>query len=306
MRAMRDAGHLCLDEPFAGLFTQGMVNHATYRDDAGEWLEPSRVVENDDGGFTRADNGASVTVGRIEKMSKSKKNTIDPTDVIAAYGADTARWFILSDSPPDRDMEWTDAGVQGAFRFVNRISRLVLDNNERLPMPGTSPAGGDENSVALRRAVHQAITDVTNDLEKFHYNRAVAHLYELVNAISAAAKNVDVSGGALREALETIVRLIGPMMPHLAEEMWRVVGRDSLICDEAWPVADMSLLVADSVTLAIQVNGKLRGTMEFAAGADQEAVESAARAVQNVADSIGDSDVRKVIYVPNKLVNFVV
>ncbi|MFT5489537.1 MAG: leucyl-tRNA synthetase, partial [Alphaproteobacteria bacterium] len=178
MRAMRDTGHISLDEPFAGLFTQGMVNHATYRDDAGEWLEPQRVVENDDGGFARADNGAPVTVGRIEKMSKSKKNTIDPTDVIAAYGADTARWFILSDSPPDRDMEWTDAGVQGAFRFVNRISRIILSNIDGLSAPGTKAIGDDKSSAALRRAVHQAITDVTDDLERFHYNRAVAHLYE--------------------------------------------------------------------------------------------------------------------------------
>ncbi|MEP4378100.1 MAG: leucine--tRNA ligase [Alphaproteobacteria bacterium] len=306
MRAMRDTDYLTLDEPFAGLFTQGMVNHATYRDDAGEWLEPQRVVENDDGSFARADNGAPVTVGRIEKMSKSKKNTIDPTDVIAAYGADTARWFILSDSPPDRDMEWTDAGVQGAFRFVNRISRIILDNVDGLPAPGTDAGTGDESTAALRRAVHQAIADVTDDLERFHYNRAVAHLYELVNTIQASARDTAVSGAALREALEAIVRLIGPMMPHLAEEMWSLLGRDTLICDEAWPVADTSLLVADSVTLAIQVNGKLRGTVDLPADEDQSTVEIAARAVQNVADSIGNSDVRKVIYVPNKLVNFVV
>jgi len=203
-------------------------------------------------------------------------------------------------------MEWTDAGVQGAFRFVNRVSRIILDNIDGLPAPGTIPADGDAASAALRRAVHQAIFDVTDDLERFHYNRAVAHLYELVNVISAAMKKAEVSGSVLREALETIVRLIGPMMPHLAEEMWTALGRETLLCDEGWPAADTSLLVADSVTLAIQVNGKLRGTVDLAAGADQAAAETAARAVQNVADSIGDSDVRKVIYVPNKLVNFVV
>ena len=305
MRAMRDTDHLTLDEPFAGLFTQGMVNHATYRDDAGEWLEPQRVVENDDGSFARADNGAPVTVGRIEKMSKSKKNTIDPTDVIAAYGADTARWFILSDSPPERDMEWTDAGAQGAFRFVNRISRTILDNIDGLPEAGAE-TNNDDSSAELRRAVHQAIADVTDDLERFHYNRAVAHLYELVNAVTSSIKKPDISGFAVREALETIVRLIGPMMPHLAEEMWQALGRDTMLCDEAWPVAETSLLVSESVTLAIQVNGKLRGTVDLAAGVDQEVAETAARAVQNVADSIGDNDVRKVIYVPNKLVNFVV
>ncbi len=306
MRAMRDTGHLGIDEPFAGLFTQGMVNHATYRDDAGEWLEPQSVIENDDGSFVRADNGAAVKIGRVEKMSKSKKNTIDPTDVIASYGADTARWFILSDSPPDRDMEWTDAGVQGAYRFVNRVARIILDNLEGLPKPGVSPGGDGDTSDALRRAVHQAITDVTGDLERFHYNRAVAHLYELANTISAACKTGGASGGALREALETLVRLIGPMMPHLAEEMWKALGQETLLCDVAWPQADETLLVSDSVTLAIQVNGKLRGTVDIPAGADEISAVDAARGVQNVADSIGDKDVRKVIHVPDKLVNFVV
>lgn len=307
IRAMRDTGHLGLAEPFAGLFTQGMVNHATFRDESGEWLEPQSVITDDAGTTVRADNGAPVTVGRIEKMSKSKKNTVDPTDVIADYGADTARWFILSDSPPDRDMEWTDAGVQGAFRFVNRIARLILENVDGLPAPGTDPgAGSDDTSGALRRGVHKTISDVTDDLERFHFNRAVARLYEATNTISSAVKSGGVSGAALREALETMVRLIGPMMPHLGEEMWKALGQDSLLSDEAWPTADNSLLVADSVTLAIQVNGKLRGTIDLAAGTGQPEAEAAARAVRNVADSLGDSAIRKVIFVPDKLLNFVV
>ena len=202
-------------------------------------------------------------------------------------------------------MEWTDAGAQGAFRFVNRISRTILDNIDGLP-EASAETNNDDSSAELRRAVHQAIADVTDDLERFHYNRAVAHLYELVNAVTSSIKKPDISGFAVREALETIVRLIGPMMPHLAEEMWQALGRDTMLCDEAWPVAETSLLVSESVTLAIQVNGKLRGTVDLAAGVDQEVAETAARAVQNVADSIGDNDVRKVIYVPNKLVNFVV
>jgi leucyl-tRNA synthetase len=307
MRAMRETGHIDLSEPFAGLFTQGMVNHATYRDDAGTWLEPQTVIQNDAGAFVRADNGAPVTVGRIEKMSKSKKNTVDPTDVIAEYGADTARWFILSDSPPERDMEWTDAGVQGAYRFVNRIARLIMENASDLPPAGTDPAeANDDAAGGLRAAIHGAIADVTQDLERFHYNRAVAHLYEATNAVYAYVNDGGARGPALREALESLVRLIGPMMPHLAEEMWHTLGHDGLLSNEPWPVADTSLLVADSVTLAIQVNGKLRGKVELAAGTRQDAAEAAAREVRNVADTIGDKDVRKVIFVPDKLVNFVV
>ena len=306
MRAMRDTGHLDLAEPFAGLFTQGMVNHATYRDDSGEWLEPQSVEEDGNGAVVRRDNGAPVTVGRIEKMSKSKKNTIDPTDVIRDYGADTARWFILSDSPPDRDMEWTDAGVQGAFRFVNRIARLVMENSDALAPAGNTDFSDDAPSLELRREVHRAIAEVTSDLERFHYNRAVAHIYELTNAVSAAIKTAAADPTSMREALETLIRLVAPMMPHLAEEMWHTLGHATQLCDVSWPVADQSLLVADSVTYAIQVNGKLRGTVNLPAGIDREAAEAAAKSVPNVADSIGEKDIRKVIVVPEKLVNFVV
>ena len=306
MRAMRDTGHIDLAEPFAGLFTQGMVNHATFRDERGEWLEPQSVEQDDSGATVRRDNGAPVTVGRIEKMSKSKKNTIDPTDVIRDYGADTARWFILSDSPPDRDMEWTDSGVQGAFRFVNRVARLVMENADALPPAGTAPDGDDEASLKLRREVHRGIADVTSDLERFQYNRAVARLYELTNAISTAVKSGSPDGASLREALETLIRLIAPMMPHLAEEMWHTLGQSDYLCDVSWPVADQNLLVTDSVTYAIQVNGKLRGTVDLPASVERDAAEEAARAVPNVAESIGEKDIRKVIFVPEKLVNFVV
>ncbi len=306
MRAMRDTGHLDLAEPFAGLFTQGMVNHATYRDETGEWLEPQSVEISENGSALRRDNGTSVTIGRIEKMSKSKKNTIDPTDVIRDYGADTARWFILSDSPPDRDMEWTDSGVQGAYRFVNRIARLVTDNVESLAPAGSADFEDDTTSTGLRHDVHRAIADVTSDLERFQYNRAVARLYEMTNTVSAAIKQGEAGGNSMREALESLIRLISPMMPHLAEERWSVLGHSTHLYDVSWPVADQSLLVSDSVTYAIQVNGKLRGTMELPADTDKETAENEAKAVPNVADSIGDKDIRKVIVVPNKLVNFVV
>ena len=310
MRAMHQSGHLEIDEPFDGLFTQGMVNHATFRDADGNWIEPQNVVRQTNGSAARADTGVAVEIGRVEKMSKSKKNTVDPTDVIEHYGADTARWFILSDSPPERDMEWTDAGVQGAFRYVNRVARLIDDNLHLLPEPGSEPSGElSASAMELRRVTHKSIAGITEDYERFHFNKSVARLYELTNAISAINGADDHDGGsawALREALDALVMLLGPMTPHLAEEMWRRLGHSTLLADTPWPQADSALTVDDTVTVAVQVNGKLRGTIEIAAGASQDMVEAAALAVENVAATIGDRPVRKVIFVPDKLVNFVV
>ncbi len=250
-----------------------------------------------------------VEIGRVEKMSKSKKNTVDPTDVIEHYGADTARWFILSDSPPDRDMEWTDAGVQGAFRYVNRVARLIEDHLDALPEPQTpAPEGLSGKAIELRQITHKTIAGVTDDYERFHYNKSVARLYELTNAISgfdAAGPGSD-DAWALREALEILVRLLGPMTPHLAEEMWQRLGHQTILADTAWPEADDTLTIDDTVTVAIQVNGKLRGKIDVTAGANEDAVQAAALAVPNVAATIGERATRKVIFVPDKLVNFVV
>ena len=309
MRAMRRSGHIEIDEPFDGLFTQGMVNHATFRDADGNWIEPQNVDWQADGSAVRADSGASVEIGRVEKMSKSKKNTVDPTDVIEHYGADTARWFILSDSPPERDMEWTDAGVQGAFRYVNRVSRLIEDHLDALPGPGAPlPDALSSEAAQLRQISHKTIAGVTEDYERFHFNKSVARLYELTNAITAFEAPKRDAGGAwaIREALEALVKLLGPMMPHLAEEMWHRLGHAIPLADTPWPEADDALTTDDTVTVAVQVNGKLRGTIEVPAGAGQEATEAAALAVANVAATIGDRPMRKVILVPDKLVNFVV
>ena len=309
MRAMQRSGHIEIDEPFDGLFTQGMVNHATFRDADGNWIEPAHVVRQANGSAERADTGVPVEIGRVEKMSKSKKNTVDPTDVIEHFGADTARWFILSDSPPDRDMEWTDAGVQGAFRYVNRVARLIDDHLGALTEPGAPLSGELSSSAAeLRRVTHKTIVGITDDYERFHFNKSVARLYELTNAISALDTEIADSSDAwaIREALETLVKLLGPMMPHLGEEMWRRLGHATLLVDTPWPEADGALTVDDTVTVAIQVNGKLRGTIDVSAGASQKVVESAALAVGNVAAAIGDRPIRRVVFVPDKLVNFVV
>ncbi len=309
-RAMSKCGYLDLDEPFAGLFTQGMICHETYRGPDGGWLAPDQVRRQDGGKVVTLD-GRPVTVGRSEKMSKSKANTIDPAEIIETYGADTARWFMLSDSPPDRDLEWTEAGVEGAFRFVQRIWRLVGE-----PVPGLPPAplNGSPpdltaSALALRRASHKAIAAVTEDIEQFRFNRAVARVHELANAVADFDARDPADPGerwALREALESLVRLIGPMMPHLAEELWRTLGHDTLLVDEAWPEADSELLVDDTVTVAVQVNGKLRATIELPLDAEDQAAQDQALAEPAVQRAMGERAARKIIVVKNRVVNIVV
>ncbi len=309
IRAMRRCGHLDLDEPFAGLFTQGMINHATFADASGEWIEPVNVVQQQDGGYRHVADGRALTIGRVEKMSKSKKNVVDPSDVIEAFGADTARWFILSDSPPDRDMEWTDDGIQGAFRHVNRLARLVETALDHLPPPQTPPpAAFSARSLDLRHAAHRTIVAITADIEAFHFNRAVARIYELTNTIAGFAVVEGDAGDAWarREALEILTRLIAPMTPHLAEELWQDLGHGQMLVDTPWPEADAALVAEATVTVAVQVNGKLRGTLSLPKDTESDALQAAARQLPNVVRSIGEQPLRKAIVVPNRLVNFVV
>ncbi|MEZ5648730.1 MAG: leucine--tRNA ligase [Alphaproteobacteria bacterium] len=312
-RAMTDCGHLNLEEPFAGLFTQGMVTHETYRTEDGRWLEPSAIEKSSDGTVREIATKAPVTVGRVEKMSKSKKNTVDPTAIIEAYGADTGRWFMLSDSPPERDLEWTEGGIDGAWRFVQRIWRLADEVLPMLPPPATPmPHSLSSAMMELRSTVHRAIAAITDDIERFAFNKAVARIYELTNALTDAARQKPESGtapisdmGALREGLEVLVQVINPMMPHLAEELWQRLGHQKLLVDTPWPVADQALLARRTVTLAVQINGKLRATVNLPAGLSREETERAALAEQAVARHLGGARPRKVIVVPDKVVNIV-
>jgi leucyl-tRNA synthetase len=311
-RAMHRTGHLSVDEPFAGLFTQGMVNHETYRDEDGRWVPPEEVViETVDGKRVakHAGTGAPIRIGSIEKMSKSKKNTVDPEDIIAKYGADTARWFMLSDSPPDRDVQWSDQGAEGAWRFTQRLWRMVSGARGQLAPGGAAmPAAFGEEAMALRRAAHQALAAAGDDFDNLRFNRAVARVYELANAIAGFAPanpEGDDAKWALREALETIVQIVGPMMPHLAEECWETLGHETPLTATEWPVADKALLVEDSVTIAVQVNGKRRDELTIARDADRETVERAALALDKVEKAIDGKPVRKIIVVPGKIVNIV-
>ena len=301
-RAMHKAGHVRVDEPFAGLFTQGMVCHETYQNRNGEWLEPAEV-EKRDGKVFRRGSDIPVVVGPSEKMSKSKKNVIAPEAIIDAFGADTIRWFMLSDSPPERDIEWTQEGAEGCWRFVQRIHRLVTET-EGLPPPGTRPPETSEGAdLELRRATHRAIQAVTDDLNALRFNRAVAQVYTLANAITAAGA---VDRAVMREALETIVLLSSPMMPHLAETCWAHLGHTTLIANARWPSATRKLLVSDTITIAVQVNGKVRGEITIPQGADETTAKDAALALDSVKRLLDGKPPRRMIVVPGRIVNVVV
>ncbi len=307
-RALQHIGRLGVSEPFKGLFTQGMVTHETYRaielqTDAkgnprlfnGEpvidyhWVSPDDLYTEDDNLFEKG-TGLPVEVGRIEKMSKSKKNVVDPDPMFDQYGADALRWFMLSDSPPERDLEWSEAGIEGTWRFVNRIWRLfdTLD---------VTAAGED---AALNKLLHRAIAGIGADIEALTFNKAVAKVHELVNAIEKADPSATKT-----EAIRILVRLISPMLPHLAEEGWMIMGGQGLVAIQPWPAHDPVLLVDDEVTIAIQINGKLRDTLMLSKAADKAALEAAALASDKIIRALDGATPRKVIVVPGRLVNIV-
>ena len=290
-RALSHIGLIDVKEPFASLFTQGMVTHQTYQDAKGTWLSPDQVRREGDI-WTIIDTGAPAVAGRIEKMSKSKKNVVDPDDIVDQYGADAVRWFMLSDSPPERDLEWSEAGIEGCWRFVQRLWRL------------TSQVSGAEGfDKALDRKTHQVIAGVGVDIEALAFNKAVAKIYDLANAIEKAAPS------ASRDAaIRTIVLLSSPMVPHLAEEAWTVLGVQlggGLIADAAWPAVDPKFLEEDEVTIAIQVRGKLRDTLTVAKGLPQAEIEALALASQKVQHAVDGANIKKIIVVPDRLVNIV-
>ena len=311
-RAMSDAGHGSknLREPFAALFTQGMVTHETYKSQTGAWLLPGEVRFEGEGGNRHAveiATGAPAVIGAIEKMSKSKKNLVDPDDIIAHWGADCARWFMLSDSPPERDVIWTEAGVAGAGRFVQRVWRITEEAADKAAPKGAPrpPAFGGE-AEALRRIAHKTLDQVSRNIEALRFNVAVAQVYELSNALSAAlAKPGDGLDWAVREAAEILVQAIGPMMPHLAEECWARLGYNTLIANQPWPAAEPGLLVDDSVTIAVQVNGKRRDELTIARSAGKDEIEAAALKLEPVVRALEGRPVKKIIVVPLRIVNVV-
>ena len=315
-RAMRKCGYVDLDEPFAGLFTQGMVVHETYRDAQGQWIAPADVRVETDGATRRAvlaSTGEPIEIGPVEKMSKSKRNTVDPDDIISTYGADTARWFMLSDSPPERDVIWTEAGVQGAYKQTQRLWRLVCEiervvGSER---PAAPEAFG-EQAMRIRRIAHGALAKVEDEIERLRFNVCIATIYEFANGLSAAVGEIDQTPiaddvrHAFAEAGDILVQCFAPMMPHLAEECWEALGHKTFVSQSPWPVADRSLIVSDQTIYVAQVNGKKRGELTIARDADAQEVERAALALDGVVRAMNNKPVRKIVIVPNRIVNVVV
>ena len=315
-RAMRKCGHLDLDEPFAGLFTQGMVVHETYRDQSGNWIAPAEVRLEADADGRRAflaATGEPLEIGPIEKMSKSKRNTVDPDDIISSYGADTARWFMLSDSPPERDVIWTEAGVQGAYKQIQRLWRLTCEI-ERVVGPSRpqAPSSFSDEARRIRQIAHAALAKVEDEIERLRFNVCIATIYEFANALSAAVGAIEgeTVGEDLRfaiaEAGDILIHCFAPMMPHLAEECWEALGRQTFVAQSPWPIVDRSLLVSTHVTYVAQVNGKKRGEFEIERDADARQIERAALALDGVMRAVDNRPPRKVIIVPNRIVNVVV
>jgi leucyl-tRNA synthetase len=295
-RAMNTTGHLPKKaiEPFNALFTQGMVCHATYQDPDGKWLNPDEIKQSESGEYITLD-GKNVTVGQSIKMSKSKKNVVDPDDIIDQYGADTARWFVMSDSPPERDVEWTASGAEAAWKHLQRVWRLTVEITE-------DSSADTSKDIELEKAKNIAIDAVTNGIEGFAFNKSIAALYQFTNILakSPASKNAKI------DAMLTMAQLMQPMTPHLAEEIWSSLGGDGLVTEAKWPILDASMLINDTIVLPIQVNGKRRDEIQVNLDLSKEEIEKIVLERPSVLRILDGNAPQKIIVVPGKIVNVVI
>ena len=274
-----------------------MICHETYQDSDGKWLFPEEA-EN---------TNSPVTIGRSVKMSKSKKNVVDPEEIISNYGADTARLFMLSDSPPDRDLDWTDSGIDGAWRYINRLWRMVTEH--KIPLPEINTPLPENLSITageIHRKIHKTIASVSDDLDKFHFNKAIARIRELTNILESFDESEAGASWVLRHGFETLVCLIGPMMPHIAEELWQHLGHDTILANTPWPDVNTDFLFENNSTIAVQINGKLKGTITLPRGCKGKEAEKAAMALPKIAETVKNKAVKKIIVVPDRIINVVI
>lgn len=309
-RALSKCGYFSVKEPFKQLLTQGMVCQETYKSSKGEWLFPDQVIKGEEGKPVHIETKEPVTIGRTEKMSKSKKNVVDPGPIVESYGADTARLFMLSDSPPERDLEWSDAGIDGAWRYINRFWRLVNNNKVALLEINDKERDqepGSDQIKALYKKLHKTIKTVTSNLEQFHFNKAIAQIRELTNEIEHVKieKLSKSDKGYVKEVVVKVIQLLAPMTPHLCEELWDVLKQPEGQLQYTWPEADKKYLVDDKTTIAIQINGKLKTTLQIATNASKQEIEGAALALEIMQQAVADKEIKKVIVVPGKIVNVV-
>jgi len=296
VKVLRDLNHINLNEPFKGLFTQGMVTHKTYQSASGEWLSPEQVSQIN--GKLVYKNKNDVLVGKVEKMSKSKKNVIDPEEIIKKFGADTARWFMLSDSPPERDLEWSDSGVSGSYKFIKKIWETSFKLESYLEKNNI-----DDSLLEIK--LNETIVNVTNNIEKFHFNKAIANIHELTNLIQQLQIKKTISKDVYKKAIKKLSILIHPFVPHISEEIWEFVGGSGLCIDSKWPKSEANK-IKSKFNLAIQINGKTRSIIQVEKDDKKENVIAASLKDNKVIKHVKEKEVLKYIYVPNKILNIVI
>jgi len=298
VKALRDTGHINLNEPFKGLFTQGMVTHKTFKNNAEKWLEPNDVIIKGNDYFDK--NGDIVKAGKIEKMSKSKKNVINPGSIIDMYGADTARWFMLSDSPPERDLEWTDSGANGSYKFINKIWSIT---NEIITKNFSSSSTKENDNLYLK--LDDTVKNVTNNIETFQYNKAVANIYELFNKFQKLLNDNLISKKASLKTIKNLALLIQPFIPHLSEEIWKIIGGSGIAISQKWP-EKIGAIKKEFYKIPIQINGKTKDMIELIYSANENQILKEIKNIPKIQKFISNKKIFRVIYIPNKIINLVI
>ncbi len=304
-KALKSSGIGKINEPFKGLFTQGMVCHETFKTKKGEWVLPSNVKEKDHR-FFHYETNEEIIRGPSESMSKSKKNVIDPEAIISMYGADTARWFMLSDSPPGRDINWSESGVRGSWKFINKVWTIINKNKNLFSTEIETSENNSQKYNDIKKITHKILKDVTISIETFQMNVAVAKIYELTNFISTFEPDNNNDKYALRESLVILIRILEPMIPHIAEECWSIIGGKKLLSDRSWPIYNEKYIQDDMVQIVIQVNGKKRAILEIENDSEQDKVINKLKNIENIQILKDLNDVKKIIFVKNKILNIVI